>query len=89
MKSNISEDKLKEVHDFLFYGKKIQAIKVYKEATGLGLKDSKTAVETIEKKLRDERPEEFKVSPDSAGCSLVLLILFAPLLLGSFWFFTG
>ena len=33
-------------------GKKIQAIKAYREATGMGLKDAKDAVENIERNIR-------------------------------------
>ena len=33
-------------------GKKIQAIKLYREATGAGLKDAKDAVEAYERNLR-------------------------------------
>ncbi|WP_194909350.1 ribosomal protein L7/L12 [Catenulispora rubra] len=33
-------------------GKKIQAIKLYREATGAGLKDAKDAVDTYERDLR-------------------------------------
>jgi ribosomal protein L7/L12 len=38
---------LDQVHAFLREGKKIQAIKVYREITGVGLKDAKDAVERI------------------------------------------
>jgi ribosomal protein L7/L12 len=33
-------------------GKKIQAIKAYRQATGVGLKDAKDAVEEIERNMR-------------------------------------
>jgi len=33
-------------------GKKIQAIKAYRQATGAGLKDAKDAVENIERTMR-------------------------------------
>ncbi|MBS2535292.1 ribosomal protein L7/L12 [Catenulispora sp. NF23] len=35
-------------------GKKIQAIKVYREATGAGLKDAKNAVEALERSMRGD-----------------------------------
>ncbi|WP_405161682.1 ribosomal protein L7/L12 [Nocardia sp. NBC_01499] len=34
-----------EIDELLFHGKKIQAIKVYRELTGAGLKEAKEAVE--------------------------------------------
>ncbi len=41
-----------EVGDFLRQRKKINAIKVYREQTGLGLKDSKDAVDALEAEMR-------------------------------------
>lgn len=42
-----AEPDLPEVHAFLRDGKKIQAIKVYREATGAGLKEAKEAVDKL------------------------------------------
>jgi len=41
-----------QVVDLLRAGKKMAAIKLYKDTTGAGLKDSKEAVEEIEARLR-------------------------------------
>jgi ribosomal protein L7/L12 len=41
-----------EIQDLLRRGRKIDAIKVYRERTGLGLKEAKDAVEEIERGLR-------------------------------------
>lgn len=38
-----------EVRDLLFSGRKIEAIKHYREATGVGLKEAKDAVEALER----------------------------------------
>jgi sugar lactone lactonase YvrE len=40
--------RMREVVDLVHTGKKIEAIKVYREITGMGLKESKDAVEAIE-----------------------------------------
>ncbi len=40
-----------QVRDLLASGKKIEAIKIYREATGLGLKEAKDAVEAIEREI--------------------------------------
>ncbi|WP_199836308.1 ribosomal protein L7/L12, partial [Streptomyces sp. NRRL F-4489] len=40
-----ADPRLAEVDDLLAKGKKIQAIKVYREATGAGLAEAKEAVE--------------------------------------------
>ena len=41
-------DVMGEVRDLVRQGKKIQAIKVYREITGVGLKEAKDAVERME-----------------------------------------
>ena len=40
-----------QVRDLLASGKKIEAIKIYREATSLGLKEAKDAVEAIEREM--------------------------------------
>jgi len=42
---------LDRVEQLLRQGRKLQAIKVYKEATGFGLRDCKTVVDGIEQKI--------------------------------------
>lgn len=41
-------DKLQEIRQVLAGGKKIQAIKMYREHTGAGLKEAKDAVERLQ-----------------------------------------
>jgi ribosomal protein L7/L12 len=41
-----------EVEQLLRRGNKIEAIKVYREKTGVGLKEAKDAVEEIERRIR-------------------------------------
>jgi len=48
------------IQEALFDGKKIEAIKLYREQTGLGLKESKDAVEHIEEQLRTSSPDRFR-----------------------------
>lgn len=65
------EDEAKKMTDLIFAGQKIQAIKMYKEATGLGLKESKDFIDDLEKQLRQECPENFAHAAKT-GCSVVL-----------------
>jgi ribosomal protein L7/L12 len=44
----LSDDNFDSVHDLLGQGKKIEAIKQYRELTGIGLKEAKDAVEDME-----------------------------------------
>lgn len=70
---NMPEDDAKKMTDFIFAGQKIAAIKMYKEASGLGLKESKDIIDALEKQLREECPENFAHAA-KAGCGAVVLI---------------
>jgi ribosomal protein L7/L12 len=63
------EDQAARIKDALFRGEKIQAIQLYREQTGVGLAEAKTAVESIEAELRDSSPENFS-APESKGRSM-------------------
>ena len=67
---------LAQVQQALFQGQKIEAIKLYREATNLGLKESKDAVEKMEAELRQRSPERFTAKA-SKGCAGVLLLMVA------------
>ncbi|MGB6179638.1 MAG: hypothetical protein WBF79_00180 [Rhodococcus sp. (in: high G+C Gram-positive bacteria)] len=45
----LNEDSRAEIHRLLADHKKIQAIKIYREQTGAGLRDAKVAVESLER----------------------------------------
>jgi hypothetical protein len=62
-----------EIRELLLAGKKIEAIKRYRESSGLGLKESKDAIELVENELR----KTGHIPQKAAGClGLILLILF-------------
>jgi hypothetical protein len=69
-----------QVRRLLSQGKKIEAIKIYREATGLGLAESKYAVEMVEAELRStaQLPPKAK-----SGCfallSLLLILIYGVL----------
>jgi ribosomal protein L7/L12 len=73
MSHPLSESQRQEIESHLFAGRKIQAIKIYREATGLGLKEAKDAVEAIEAELRAATPEKFKTSA-KGGCLPAILL---------------
>ncbi len=54
-------------------GKMIEAIKVYRAATGVGLKEAKDAMDAYYEKLRAEAPDRF---PERAktGCAGIILM---------------
>ena len=71
--AGLDEEKGLAITGALFEGRKIEAIKKYKVATGTGLKESKEKIETLEAELRKECPERFTASART-GCSVVLLV---------------
>ncbi|MBX7244503.1 MAG: ribosomal protein L7/L12 [Candidatus Sumerlaeaceae bacterium] len=77
----IPEDKQSQIEAELSRGNKIEAIKIHREATGLGLKESKDAIDALEAKLRAAHPDRF---PVKSGCMsvVVLLLLITILLVG-------
>ena len=60
-------------------GRKITAIKLHRQATGLGLKESKDAVDARESHLREVSPQLFTI-PAKTGCMSIILLAFAILL---------
>lgn len=77
---NMPEDDAQKMTELIFAGQKIGAIKMYKEATSLGLKESKQFIDALEKQLREECPDNFAHAAGS-GCSIktaaVILLMVA------------
>ena len=68
------------IHQALFKGEFIAAIKIYRNATGCGLKDSKVAMEAMEAALFAESPEKFTVPPRGSkteGKRMVVFLVIA------------
>jgi ribosomal protein L7/L12 len=63
-----------EINEAIFAGHKIEAIKLYREATGQGLKESKDFIEQLTETLREQYPG--KVPSATAGCGATV-VLFA------------
>lgn len=68
MSNPIPEDKRLALAQLIFAGQKIEAIKLHREITGLGLADAKAAVEALEASLRQASPEKFAAPPKGKGC---------------------
>src|SRR4051812_20385993 len=58
MSTPIPEEKMVELADLISRGKKIEAIRVYRELTGLGLKEAKDEVEALEASLAGDVPRQ-------------------------------
>ncbi len=68
MPTNITDDQINTLSEMIFQGQKIQAIKLYREMSNLGLKESKDAVEELEKSLRSTAPGKFTAGAQGKGC---------------------
>ncbi len=75
MTAEYTPEEMQQISDALYAGRKIEAIKLYREASGKDLKDSKEFVESLESKLREETPDKFAHPPGKSGCLVVLVLL--------------
>jgi ribosomal protein L7/L12 len=76
MDGTIPEEKMVTIKEAIFRGQKIAAIKLYREAAGLGLAEAKDAVDRLEAELRSSAPYEFKAA-ESRGCLGMVLVAVA------------
>ena len=81
MARSLSDAERDQVHAAVFAGRKIAAIKAYREATGEGLKESKDAVEALEAELRASAPGRFSPTTPKGGCMPVMLLGLTPALI--------
>jgi hypothetical protein len=58
----------------LFAGQKIQAIKLYREATAAGLAEAKEAMDAYEQRLRGDHPDRFNAPASKSGCASMILL---------------
>ena len=72
-----TQEQWMQIQAALFAGRKIQAIKAYREATGVGLKEAKDAMEAYEVRLRQEHPDRFTAAPKSGCMGVILLAVLA------------
>ncbi len=72
MADELTEKDIGQISDALLAGRKINAIKIYREATGSGLMEAKEFIEKLEDDLREEYPDKFPGR--GKGCAAVFLI---------------
>ena len=87
MTPNLPEGPLGEITRALYAGHKIEAIKVYREATGAQLVDAKNAVERFEAELRAATPDKFKAPPAGKGCATTITVTSSVLIVLGFAIF--
>jgi hypothetical protein len=85
MNDQIPSDVARQIADCLYAGQKIQAIKLYREHSGQGLKEAKDFVDSLEAALRAKEPEKFTAPPGGKGCLVAVLALGASVLALLVW----
>lgn len=79
--AEVTEAQRNAVKDAIFNGRKIEAVRLYREAAGCGLKDAKEFIERLTVEMSEREPGNFRVDPRKrAGCG-VSTLLFAALTL--------
>ncbi len=68
MSHPITDEQSRTLSVCIFQGRKIEAIKLYRGMTGLGLKEAKDAVDDLEKSLRASAPDKFSAVQQGKGC---------------------
>jgi hypothetical protein len=71
MSKSPSDDDVDRIRAAIFAGRKIEAIKLYRQSTSQGLEEAKDFIESLESELRRSAPEKFTAAPAAKGCTLV------------------
>jgi hypothetical protein len=71
-----SPEDIQQIADALASGRKIEAIKMYREATGVGLAEAKEFVEALIPKLKEQDPPRYANLADGkgSGCASMILV---------------
>ena len=71
----IPEDKLVAIRQAIYAGasRKLEAIKLVREAAGCGLKEAKEFVEKTAAELYEKEPQKFASPPSGKSCAGVLM----------------
>ena len=87
MNTPLPEDQLAKIKEALFQGRKIDAIKLYRNVDpAAALADAKAAVEAMEAELRKSSPEKFSAPASSGkGCLGVAMALCAVVVAAIWW----
>ncbi|EMI52416.1 hypothetical protein [Rhodopirellula sallentina] len=72
--SELSPEMEREIREFVEQGKKLHAIKVYKEHVNSSLLEAKNAIEAMEKEAASKQPESAVVQSQS-GCAGMLVLI--------------
>ena len=79
----LPDDVTEEIKAALFQGRKIDAIKLYRQVSGQGLKEAIDFVENLEEELRVSDPMRFVSGPRGKGCGVGVAVVIAVVRLAS------
>jgi len=79
MTNQPTPEQMQEIEDALASGRKIEAIKLYREASGKGLKEAKEFIDELMPTLKKQHPKKYaNVSTSKgSGCASVFFICFS------------
>ena len=78
MSTQLSQQQIEQIANAIYAGRKIEAIKLHREATNSDLAYAKDFVERLEAELRVREPEKFAASKSKgcmAGTSAILVLV--------------
>ena len=78
--SELTDDVRQQILNALIAGRKIEAIKLYREATGKGLKEAKDFIDRLVEELAERQPE--LLENHQSGCLPVIALMIGGL---SYW----
>lgn len=76
MSDQLTQQQIEEIQNALAGCKKIEAIKIYRAASGQGLKEAKDFVEALIPKLIEQDPQKFEklAAHKASGCAGAVLL---------------
>jgi len=79
MNNPVPTEMARQIANCLYAGRKIEAIKLYRDHSGKGLKESKDFIEALDTELRGKEPERFTAPPatNGKGCLVLGFIVLA------------
>jgi hypothetical protein len=77
MSDQLSPEQVQQISDALAAGRKIEAIKICRGATGKDLKEAKEFIDALIPRLKEEDPEKYAaLSSSGSGCGTAVLMCF-------------
>ena len=75
-----TDEQMHRIKDALAARRKIEAIKIYREATGQGLTEAKAFIDALVPKLKEKDPKKYAAlsASQGSGCASLIVACFIP-----------